>query len=109
MLVNHKRYKNIFPKPTYTDIITHFNSCHPKNYIFSAVRYVIYRLNNYQLKLDAKEKELIIIQNIMHNKSFPLHIIPKLQAKERKYHDIIDSNASPCPKLVTFTFFGNEM
>ena len=34
---------SLFRKPTYTDIIIPFNSCHPKERIFSAVRFLISR------------------------------------------------------------------
>jgi hypothetical protein len=52
---------NILRKPTYTDIIIPYNSCHPTEHKFAALRYFINRLNTYQLNLTEKNNERLFI------------------------------------------------
>jgi hypothetical protein len=66
---------NIFRKPTFTDTIIPYNSCHPTEHKFASLRYLTNRVNTYQLNHEAKNNEIITIQNILHNNgvSFTLH------------------------------------
>jgi hypothetical protein len=46
---------------------------------YAAHRYLSNRWKTYPITTEAKKHELTIIQNIVHNNSFPFHIIQKLQ------------------------------
>jgi hypothetical protein len=74
--------------------------------MYAAIRHFINRWNNYLITPEAKNHELIKVQNILHN-SFPLQIIQKLQPTGQRKHNTNDNTKSK-QKLVTFTFFGNE-
>jgi hypothetical protein len=98
---------SIFRKPTYTDTIIPYNSCHPKEHTYAAVRYLVNRWNNYSLTTEAKNQELIQIQNILHNNSFPLQLIQTMQPTGQKKQNTED-NPKPKQKWATFTYFDNE-
>ena len=80
---------NVYSNPTFTDTIILFNSCHLKENNFAVTRYLISRLNTYQLNTAVKKKEIIYIQNYykllnsvalvrertIYNNSFPLQLI----------------------------------
>jgi hypothetical protein len=59
------------------------------------------------MKPEAKDHELVIIQNILHNNSYPLQITQELQTTEKENHNATD-NIKLQQKWVTFTLFGNE-
>jgi hypothetical protein len=98
----------IFRKPTYTDIIIPYNSCHPTEQKFAAIRYFANRLNTYQMKPNEREKEKLNIQNIAHNNGFPLHTVNNLMNKQPPQ----SINASPQiennKKWATLTYFDKE-
>jgi hypothetical protein len=52
-LTIHRKYNSlsidIFRKPTYTDSIIPIDSCHPTEHKYAAIRFLMNRLNNYQL------------------------------------------------------------
>lgn len=94
-------------KPTFTDTIIPFTSCHPYGHKFVAVRYLMNSVTTYQFNLSAIKEEWICRQNVFHNSSFPLSIIYNFQEKIRKekapHNDTVQKH-----KWVTFTFFGKE-
>ena len=98
---------SIFRKPTYTDTIIPYNSCHLKEHTYAAIRYPVNRWNNYSLTTEAKNQELIPIQNILHNNSFPLQLIQIIQPTGQRKQNTED-NPKPKQKWTTFTYFGNE-
>lgn len=73
---------NVYSNPTFTDTIILFNSCHPNEHNFDVPMYLISRLNNYQLKTAAKQKEIIYIQNY-YTKQFLGASINNLQGKDK--------------------------
>jgi hypothetical protein len=74
---------SIFRKPTYTDAIIPYNLCHHYECKYAALRYLINRLNVYQINPSARKEELIIIQNILYNNYFPLQLINNLLKKQK--------------------------
>jgi hypothetical protein len=95
---------SIYKKPSYTDVIIPYNSCHPTQHKLAALRYFTNRLNTYPLEQTEKDKEKTIIQNIAHNNGFPTHVINKLISKPptQKRPDQITK------KWATLTYFGKE-
>jgi hypothetical protein len=58
---------NIFQKPTTTDVIIPQDSCHPHEHKHAAIRYMLNRLNTYQLNDDNIKAELNTIKQIISN------------------------------------------
>jgi len=56
----------IYRKPTFTDLIVPYDSCHPPEHKYTAMRYMLNRLNTYQTKHFGILQEQIIIQIILH-------------------------------------------
>jgi hypothetical protein len=53
-----KLTSNIYRKPTTTDKIIHNDSCHPQVHKYSAIRYLINRMNTYPISNENKHHEL---------------------------------------------------
>jgi hypothetical protein len=102
---SHTIQFDIFQKPTFTYTIIPYNSCHPKEHAYAAPRYLIHRWENYPITSEAKRQEPRVLQNILHNNSFPLQIIQKLQETKDKEHKKIDNTKQ---KWISFTFSWNE-
>ena len=58
----------------FTDTIIPFNSCHPNEHIYTALSFLIFGLNTYQLKTAARKNEMIYVRNILYNNFFPLQL-----------------------------------
>jgi hypothetical protein len=58
---------NIYRKPTYTDAIIPRDSCHPKEQKLMAIRYLLNRMNSYQLSPENSDKEKNTVEQILHN------------------------------------------
>jgi hypothetical protein len=73
----------IYRKPTFTDTIITFNSNHPTQNKYAAIRHLYNRLNTYNLQHNEHTQELNIIHNILHNNSSPIlqHKPPTLSTK----------------------------
>ena len=77
----------VFRKPTFTDTIIPYTSNHPPQHTYAAIRFLYNRLNSYQLHETKYQWEENIIQNILHNSSFPLPPWkPKTQADPPPYN-----------------------
>jgi hypothetical protein len=100
---------SIFREHTCTNTVIPYTSCHPVEEKYAAFRYLVNRLEAYQLNPAAKEEELIviIIQNILHNNGFPLTLINTVLVK-RKPPKISFTGSHSNKKWVTFTFFGKK-
>jgi hypothetical protein len=87
----------IYRRPSYTDVITPYNSCHPTQHKLAALRYFTNRLNTYPLEQIENDNGKIIIQNIAHNNGFPTHVTNKLISKPpaQKRPDQIKRNGQP--------------
>jgi hypothetical protein len=92
----------VFRKPTFTDTIIPYTSNHPTQHKFAAIRFLYNRLNSDQLHETEHQREENFIQNILHNKSFP---IPPQKPKT-----LFDPPPpqGPHEKLTTFTYTGPE-
>jgi hypothetical protein len=103
--LNYNLQFNIFCKPTYTDTVIPYNSCHPKEHIYAAPKYLINRWKNYSISPEAKEHELTTIQSILYNNLFPSQTVKKLQKTKDKSNKITDDTKQ---KWISFTFFRKE-
>ena len=63
---------SIYRKPAFTDKLIPYTSNHPTQHKYSAIRFLYGRLNSYHLDEEEQQREENIIQNILHNNSFPL-------------------------------------
>jgi hypothetical protein len=99
---------NIFQKPTFTDTIIPYNSCHPTEHKFASLTYLTNRVNTYQLNQKAKNNEIITIQNILHNNGFPLYYIDNFMVKQKQLKLKPTSTLNKDKKWFSFTFFGKE-
>jgi hypothetical protein len=69
----------VFRKPTITDTMIPYTSNHLPQHKYAAIRFLYNRLNSYQLHETEYQWEENIIQNFLHNNSFPL---PPLENKD---------------------------
>jgi len=95
----------IYRKPTFTHTIIPYTSNHPTQHKYAAIRYLYNRLNTHDLLKEDYAKEENIIQNIIHNSSFPIHPRKPPTHKTRKH---IDTTQAPPQKWATFTYVGKE-
>ena len=94
---------SIFRKPTFTDTIIPYNSNHPPQRKYAAIRFLNNRLDSYQLQEAEHQQEMNIIHNILQNNSFPIHPrTPKTHIKPPPL------NAPTKQKWTTFTYTGPE-
>jgi hypothetical protein len=60
----------MYRKPTTTDTIIPYDSCHPTEHKLSALRYLRNRKATYLLTPDSKQKETAIINHILQNNKY---------------------------------------
>jgi hypothetical protein len=48
---------SIYRKPTTTDLMIHNDSCHPTEHKYSAIRYLVNRMNTYPISTESKHNE----------------------------------------------------
>jgi hypothetical protein len=75
---------SIYRKPTTTDLIIHNDSCHPTDHTrkYSAIRYLINRMNTYPISTKSKHNELQLINTILHNNNYP----PQIHTHTKRRH-----------------------
>jgi hypothetical protein len=80
--------KDIYRKPTTTDITIRFTSNHPNKHKLAAYRHHIERMLCLPLKTTQREREWLTILHIAHQNGFPRTIIHKLrhQIKHKSTH-----------------------
>ena len=66
---------SIYRKPTTTDIIIPNDSYHQPEHKHAAIRYMLNRMNNYQLNKSSKEQEYNTIKQIMYNNKYDPSIL----------------------------------
>ena len=92
----------IYRKPTFTDSIIPYDSCHPPQHKLAAIRYLHNRLHSYNLAPEEKSKELNIIHNILYNNAFHLNIYKSTSQKTKNSPHTEQTRQ----KWATFTYFG---
>ena len=94
----------IHRKPTFTDTVIPYNSNHPTHHKYVAVRFLYNRLDSYNLHQEEYQQELNLINNILHNSSFPIN------PHKPPYHTPIWQKAPRTLKQnwTSFTFLGKE-
>lgn len=60
----------IYRKPTTTDAIINYKSCHHIGHICSAIKFFIDHLHKYPSSYDDKKKELHITEDILHKNEY---------------------------------------
>jgi hypothetical protein len=94
---------SIYRKPTFTDTIIPYNSNHPPQHKYAAVKFLYNRLNTYDLQDKEYKHEINMIHNILYNNSFPI--------KPHKPRTPPPEQPTPPPKQqkwATFTYVGKE-
>jgi hypothetical protein len=92
---------NIYRKPTTTVTIIPRVSCHPPEHEQAAIRYLINRMNTYDLKDSDKVNEQNTIKQILHNNGYDTSTTIRLNNKEPK----TKQNKN---KWAKFTYIGKE-
>ena len=95
----------IYRKPTFTDTIIPYTSNHPTHHKYAAVRFLINRLNTYNLQQNEYLQELNTINSILRNNSFP-----KMPPTHHKPKPPQKTTQTPQPPLkwARFTYIGKE-
>jgi hypothetical protein len=96
---------SIYRKPTTIDLIIHNDSCHPTEHKYSAIRYLVNRMNTYPISTENKHNESQFIKTILHNNKYPLQIHIHKKPKQTKN---TTPNTAYKQKWGTFTYNGNE-
>jgi len=78
---NNKLSKEIYRKPTHTDVTMHFTSNHPFEQKLTAFIFYINSMITLPITEQAKQQEWNTILTIAKNNGFPLHIIHNLRNK----------------------------
>jgi len=63
---------DIYRKPTATNSIIPYDSCHPTEHKLAAIRYLTNRMNTYHLNTANKEKERNIIKHILQKNKYDI-------------------------------------
>lgn len=75
---------SVFRKPTTTDCIFPYDSCHTVNHRLASIRLISTRLYTYALLSQDKETETQILSNIICNNHFNLNILDQVNYKNNK-------------------------
>jgi hypothetical protein len=96
---------DIHRRPTYTDVITPKESCHPNEQKMAAIRYFQDRLRKYQLSPENREKESNTLQEILENNGYDDSTLRNLSNKKTANL----GNKSNRKQWVKFTYIGKEI
>jgi hypothetical protein len=80
----HHITREVYRKPTSTDITTHYSSNHPTEHKIAAYRYLIKKINILLIAEINRKQELNNTLIIARNNSFPTQLIQRL--KDTKTH-----------------------
>jgi len=95
---------SIYRKPTFRDTIIPYTSNHPTQHKYAVVKFLSNRLNAYNLQEQEYKQELSVIQNILHNNSFPIKPQKQQPNNTKRQH----STQTSKHKWATFTYKGKE-
>jgi len=101
---SHSLQYDIYRKPTNTDIIIPSDSNHPTEYKLSAIRFRRNRNETYPTSTQSKQKEQLIIQQILHTNHYNPKTIPKQKHTERN----TDEQQKNTKRWTKFTYVGKE-
>ena len=93
---------DIYRKPTTTDSIIPYDSCHPIEHKLAAVRYLTNRMNTYHLNTTNKKKEKNTIKHILQKNKYDISVMnipPKNQENKAEKGK---------KKWAKFTYVGRE-
>jgi hypothetical protein len=95
----------MYSKSTQTDIVILNDSCHPHEHKIASINYLVNRLNIYLTSKQAKEKELHIYKNTLHNNNYNINKVKNI--KPIKQNTDIDPRHRKT-NWSTFTYSGKE-
>jgi hypothetical protein len=96
---------SIFWKPTYTNLITHNDSCHPQEHKYAAINYLTNRMKTYPITESSKNHEQQQIKTILHNNNYPTHGQGrKSKSNYREQNTPLENKK----KLAMFIYIGKE-
>jgi hypothetical protein len=95
---------SVYRKPTATDTIIHARSCHPPEHKQAAVRFLMNRLNTYDLSNDNKRIEQHTIQCILKNHGYPTSLIKQ----DKKHHREENKTSQRKGPWAKFTYIGKQ-
>jgi hypothetical protein len=93
---------SIYRKPITTDTIIPRTSCHPPEHKQAAIRYLINRMNTYDLKDSNKVQEHNIIRQILHNNDYDT------SAMTQRSNNKVPKTKQNKNKWAKFTYIGIE-
>jgi hypothetical protein len=92
---------HIHQKPTFSDTIVPYDSCHPEQHKYAVVRFLYNRLHTYNLDETAKSQDLNTIHDTLYN-AFPIRTYVC-----QKDSDLSTLNTQK-QKWAIFTYVGND-
>jgi transposase-like protein len=93
---------NMYRKPTATDTIIPRSSCHPPDHKQAAIRYMVNRLNTYNLTNSNKIQEHGVIRQILHSNGYDPSVTTRHNKRKKP---VLKQNEN---KWAKFTYIGKE-
>jgi hypothetical protein len=72
----------IYRKPTTTNSIIPFDSCHPIQHKLAAIRFLTYRRDSYHLDKENRQMETGVIDQILHSNGYSASHLPPRHGKQ---------------------------
>ena len=99
---------NIYRKPTTTDTIIPYDSCHPHEHKLAAIRYLVNRANTYDLDTEKKEAEINTIKQIIRNNGYDASTTETVNHTEHRQRKKTHDSKKWTKKWTKFTYVGKE-
>jgi hypothetical protein len=98
----------IYRKPTTTDCIISADSCHPREYKISGIRFLLNRIMKYPILYIYQGEETEIILAITRNNQFNQNSVESIQKEIDKFGSVTEpGNVQKAEKkLISFTYVG---
>lgn len=102
---------DIYRKPTNTDTLIPFDSCHPTSHKMASFHSLFHRLLNVPLSVDNYTKELNLIKQLAVNNGYPLNLIKKVYDRKLRKFNVSQLTSlteidDPPSFTHTFPFYG---
>ena len=113
---NNSLHFKIYRKPTATDTIIPADSNHPIDHKYSAIRYLLHRLQSYPISDIYKHMECDTICHILRANQYSTTVIQNIRSRfvsvpsSHRTHDLTLHNVlqQDRNRFATFTYFGKE-
>jgi hypothetical protein len=113
-LTCHRRhdhiYASVFRKPTATDTLIHYDTCHPNELKLAGINFLVSRIVTHPIPHSEVVNKTSISQHILNASGFNhVGIADKIKYIKRKSSlNVTNSNQLP-KKSVTLTYIGNDI